>query len=106
MSLHCYFRSHYKEYLVGLINKNKVDPVDIMGVQELERCFARRGKQAPKPRNESEGQYRKRLAQVIDKVAGQLGLKSTRPESTRPGVFSEHSVTYMYMYMIHRLGFT
>ena len=67
-SLHCYFRSHYKEYLVGLINKNKVDPVDIMGVQELERCFARRGKQAPKPRNESEGQYRKRLAQVTDNL--------------------------------------
>ena len=67
-SLHCYFRSHYKEYLVGLINKNKVDPVDIMGVQELERCFARRGKQAPKPRNENEGQYRKRLAQVTDNL--------------------------------------
>ena len=52
-------------------------------------------------------------------VAGQLGLKSsrplsqvgpgsTRPESTRHGVFSECSVTYMYMYdmyMIFGLGF-
>ena len=46
---------------------------------------------------------------VILMVAGQLGLKSsrplsqvgpgsTRPESTQPGVFSERSVTYMYMY--------
>ena len=44
--------------------------------------------------------------------AGQLGLKSSRPwvflsgstlpESTRPGVFSERSVTYMYM--IYGLG--
>ena len=42
-------------------------------------------------------------------VAGQLGLKSSRPlsqvgpgstwpESTGPGVFSERSVTYMYMF--------
>ena len=47
-------------------------------------------------------------------VAGQLGLKSsrplsqvgpgsTRPESTRPGIFSERSVTFMYM--IYGLGF-
>ena len=47
-------------------------------------------------------------------VAGQLGLKSsrplsqvgpgsTRPESTRPGVFSERSVTFMYM--IYDFGF-
>lgn len=58
-------RIHYKEYLVGLINKNKVDPVDIMGVKELERCFIRMGKQAPKlNKNENEQQYKKRLAQV------------------------------------------
>ena len=50
---------------------------------------------------------------IVTPVAGQLGLKSTRPlsqlgpgstqpESSRPGVFSEHSVTYiwfgLYMY--------
>ena len=51
---------------------------------------------------------------VLLKVAGQLGLKSgqplsqvgprsTLPEPTRPGVFSERSVTYMYM--IYGLGF-
>ena len=50
----------------------------------------------------------------MGRVAGQLGLKSSRPlsqvspgptqsESTRPGVFLEHSVTYMYM--IYGLGF-
>ena len=54
------------------------------------------------------------------RVAGQLGLKSSRPlsqvgpgstppESTRPCVFSEYSVTYMYPYMyiiyIYGLGF-
>ena len=46
-------------------------------------------------------------------VAGQLGLKSSRPlsqvgpGSTRPCVFSERSVTYMYpyMYIIYGLGF-
>ena len=61
----CFSRIHYKEYLVGLINKNKVDPVDIMGVKELERCFIRMGKPAPKlNKNENEQQYKKRLAQV------------------------------------------
>ena len=50
----------------------------------------------------------------MGRVAGQLGLKSSRPlsqvspgptqsESTQPGVFLEHSVTYMYM--IYGLGF-
>ena len=47
----------------------------------------------------------------VQTVAGQLGLKSSRPlsqvgpGSTRPGAFSERSVTYMYMYMIYALGF-
>ena len=58
-------RIHYKEYLVGLINKNKLDPVDIMGVRELDRCFARMGKLAPKlNKNENEPQYKLRLAKV------------------------------------------
>lgn len=57
---------HYKEYLVGLINKNKLDPVDIMGVRELDRCFARMGKLAPKlNKNENEPQYKLRLAKLV-----------------------------------------
>ena len=51
--------------MVGLVNKNKLDPVDIMGVGELDRCFARMGRQAPKRnKNENEAQYRQRLAKV------------------------------------------
>ena len=51
--------------MVGLINKNKLDPVDIMGVQGLDRCFARMGRQAPKlNKNENEPQYQQRLAKV------------------------------------------
>ena len=50
-----------------------------------------------------------------NRVAGQLGLKSSRPlsqvrpgstqpQSTRPGVFSERSITYVHVYDI-RYGF-
>ena len=35
-----------------------------------------------------------------------VGPGSTRPESTQPGVISQRSVTYMYMYMIYgQVGF-
>ena len=54
---------------------------------------------------------RKPLSPLFKRVACQVGLKSSRPlsqvgpGSTRPGVFSEHSVTFMSMYMIYGLGF-
>ena len=55
------------------------------------------------------------LGAEFARAADQLGLKSsrplsqvgpgsTRPESTRPGVFSERSVTYMYMYTCMMYG--
>ena len=55
------------------------------------------------------------LPPLVGGVAGQHGLKlsrplsqvgpgSTRPESTGPCIFSERSVTYVYMYMIYGLG--
>ena len=60
-----YTRNHYKEYLVDLINKNKVDPVYIMNISEMIRLIEREEKTPPqrKPAYQ-ESQYRKKLIQV------------------------------------------
>ncbi|KAK3086203.1 hypothetical protein FSP39_015157 [Pinctada imbricata] len=57
--------THYKEYLVGLINKNKLDPVHMMKVEELVRLIERDEKTPPQKKGtDREAQYRKRLIQV------------------------------------------
>ena len=73
--------------------------------------FQRRQKAVLKSKKLNESIFFSKLLKLLKLVAGQLGLKSsrplsqvgpgsTRPESTRPGVSSERSVTYMYVYMI------
>lgn len=62
--------SHYKEYLVNLINRNKVDPVYIMDVSEMIRLIEREEKTPPQRKpTYQESQYRKKLIQFIkDKI--------------------------------------
>jgi len=63
----CYhgYRLHYKEYLVSLINKHKIDPVDIMSLQKMKLVFERNEVTLPKmPQNETEARYKSRLQQV------------------------------------------
>lgn len=65
--LHLLLRSHYKEYLVNLINRNKVDPVYIMDVSEMIRLIEREEKTPPQRKpTYQESQYRKKLIQVSD----------------------------------------
>ena len=60
---------HYKEYLVGLINKNHIDPVVIMTVDELKKLLKRREVTCPKvSSNEMEANYRKRLIKVMSSI--------------------------------------
>ena len=60
---------HYKEYLVGLINKNHIDPVVIMTVDELKKLLRRREMSCPKmSSNELEANYRKRLIKVTSLI--------------------------------------
>lgn len=63
-------RSHYKEYLVNIINKNKVDPVFIMDISEMIRLIEREEKNPPQRKpTYQESQYRKKLIQVGDHKA-------------------------------------
>ncbi|KAL8619465.1 hypothetical protein ACOMHN_011816 [Nucella lapillus] len=61
---------HYKEYLVGLINRHHVDPVTILTLDELKTLLKRCDLPAPKPStNETQANYRKRLVKLVkDKV--------------------------------------
>lgn len=66
-SLCLLLRSHYKEYLVNIINKNKVDPVFIMDISEMIRLIEREEKTPPQRKpTYQESQYRKKLIQVSD----------------------------------------
>ncbi|KAK3603441.1 hypothetical protein CHS0354_009421 [Potamilus streckersoni] len=57
---------HYKEYLVGMINKNKLDPVSIMSADKLKIFIERNEKHVPKrANNENEAHYRTKLIKFI-----------------------------------------
>ncbi|XP_053402115.1 uncharacterized protein LOC123548578 isoform X2 [Mercenaria mercenaria] len=57
---------HYKEYLVGLINKNKLDPLAMMTLPQMKILIERNEKEMPKPKqNEGEGAYKRRVYQFI-----------------------------------------
>ncbi|KAI0211252.1 E3 ubiquitin-protein ligase RNF31 [Lamellibrachia satsuma] len=72
--------THYKEYLVSLINKNAIDPVVIMSTQELKRLLTNAGKSAPqKARRESGERYHKKL---IEQVKQLLPLPTRRGGSS------------------------
>lgn len=61
-----YFRKHYKEYLVDLINKNGIDPVDKMDRNEMMVVFPRAAVELPaQQQGEADENYRQRLLQVI-----------------------------------------
>ena len=59
-------RIHYKEYLVGLINKHSIDPVVMMNTDELKRQLTKLNKQEPDKQEdgESDQEYRTRLIEV------------------------------------------
>ncbi|XP_049852722.1 E3 ubiquitin-protein ligase lubel isoform X9 [Schistocerca gregaria] len=59
-------RPHYIEYLVGLVVRNKVDPVSIFDVVDVVQELRRRGKPLP-PRAEgaTDNQYRQLCAKII-----------------------------------------
>ncbi|XP_071941044.1 E3 ubiquitin-protein ligase RNF31-like [Antedon mediterranea] len=56
---------HYKEYLVSLINKNHIDPAEILTVEKLRICIERHDMKVPeKHQIEHEDVYRQRLVQI------------------------------------------
>lgn len=60
-----YCRLHYKEYLVGLVNKHSLDPLAIMSTDQLELQLKKNEKPQLKKKNkESTSVYRKRLIAV------------------------------------------
>ena len=61
------FRNHYKEYLVGLINKKKQDPVVIMNIDEMNTLLDRVECKLPRPKkaaNESDEAFVKKYREV------------------------------------------
>jgi hypothetical protein len=66
-------RTHYKEYLVGLINKNNIDPVTAMTLEELKKLLLRAEIACPKlSKIETEINFRNRLI----KVSGDFGFQT------------------------------
>jgi len=59
------YRLHYKEYLVGLVNRHGIDPAEVMTAEELTMLLERAQKKVPRRgRDESISQYTKRLLDV------------------------------------------
>ncbi|CAL1281183.1 unnamed protein product [Larinioides sclopetarius] len=60
-------RIHYVEYLGQLVNKNKVDPIQIFDVDDLELVLRRANIRLPyKKYRETDDKYRGRLVQLIE----------------------------------------
>ena len=60
-----YCKTHYVEYLCGLVFNNDIDPVQLFELGELQAVFSRSGRFLPSQRaGEYEFQYKKRLTQV------------------------------------------
>lgn len=58
--------NHYKEFLVGTLNTNKADPVNILSLEEMKRLLEREEKNIPTLKEgERESHYRKRIACYI-----------------------------------------
>ena len=58
-------RTHYKEYLVSLINKNKVDPIELYNENKIKRILEREEMEVPQRNDdEEEEEYTERLIQV------------------------------------------
>jgi hypothetical protein len=56
---------HYREYLVDLINRNRIDPVEVMEEKELLLLLEKSEKKVPaRQRSENPIDYRQRLMQV------------------------------------------
>ena len=60
------FRKHYKEYLSGIIQRNRIDPAAVMSLSELNRELENSGVTSiPKQLStETENEYHSRLRQV------------------------------------------
>jgi len=64
------FRIHYKEYLVGLVIRNGIDPAEVMSAEELTVLLERAQKKIPRRgRDESVAQYTRRLLDVSSQEA-------------------------------------
>ena len=58
-------RIHYKEYLVGLVNRDCIDPAEVMTADELSTLLQRAERNVPRQaRDETVAQYTKRLRDV------------------------------------------
>ena len=58
------FRLHYKEYLVGLINRQAIDPVEIMTVEQLKIQISKEKHEVPEQHAASDQDYKLLLIQV------------------------------------------
>lgn len=66
-----YNRLHYVEYLVGLIGRHKLDPINIMDLIEVTQELRRRGRELPIRKDKvTEFEYR----QILSKVGKALEL--------------------------------
>ena len=57
---------HYKEYLVGLINRSDVDPVVVFDVDQMKLLFERVGKAVPEAlEDESADEFKLRVRKLV-----------------------------------------
>ncbi|XP_014786196.1 E3 ubiquitin-protein ligase RNF31 isoform X1 [Octopus bimaculoides] len=59
---------HYKEYLITLINENKVDPIELFTKQNIIQVLSRYDKTAPDQGNQSESEYINTLKKLLQQV--------------------------------------
>lgn len=65
MSEACAYRNHYLEYLSRLVRRNEIDPLPILGVDDLETLVRRAAlRLPPRPYGSLEGLYKRALIEV------------------------------------------
>lgn len=87
MSLECAYRNHYLEYLSRLVRGQNIDPLPILGVDDLETLVRRAAQRLPpRPYGTLEGLYKRALIEVCsrqmflqDTLRGVLGRVGAEP---------------------------
>jgi hypothetical protein len=85
----CKYSVHYQEYLVGLINRYGIDPVEAMSEQELVLLLQKNEKNVPRQqRGVNAAKYRLQLQQVSSQIYhAKIFVTVTTTDDVRCGMY-------------------
>lgn len=74
------FRVHYKEYLALLIDRNKIDPLCVMNIDEMRKLLARAGIHCPCRQDGQDPKDYKKILEEVSHVTSELLIHLSRAE--------------------------